>query len=831
MTLLLLAVCQGVGLYRDGSQLIPRREFAELLEHLNNPAWRGVLLLGDPGAGKTTLLAMVGEELPRRGRLVLGVSLGGVRDSGGLGARVLDAAERRPHAAVDFGLRIGPLSGGAPGLPDAEDADEFDRTVRSSAGSRSLAEAAARLNRASGRLPSPVLLLDGLDESVYPGRLASAIEELSLELNGWKFVVSMTPEAARQVRHFDGFAVLELRGFAAEDAASILGAYALPLPAEIIDRITEFTGGNPLLLQVLARDLRRSASLAGDAEATSSLQSVLEWLVNQAISASPDPANKGELLEELALAGGHTRIARLAAKTQLTEGEVRGLLGAPQTRALVVLDEEGGTAALFHETLRDVIISRRILKSRFRLADLKFGAEEAERDELLDASYVQRPDAEAILGRKLTIVVGDRGSGKSAIFRKLAETATATDGPSNTTICPVTNTSDLLHRIIADEKAWLDTDALRAAWLVVIASVAATAIPPSAPKKLRRDAAAIRAALGSLPEPASLPMRTLRAAGGILGGTTLKFTVGPAELDVQLPSGSGGRPGKTSVDVGAFIHDANRLLGRSSRRVVMMFDRIDETFKYDRARQQAIVQALFQAEAQVSLLDDIRLVVFIRTDLFELYDIQEKNKLVSRRLTLDWTEEEWLQVLVRRVLANEPLQHLAGRLRLADVDAEARAALEVLFPAELEGQPVDRWLVDSLRNGNGDVSPRLAVLLLYLARERAARPGAVVSTLPLFSAAEAGEAMTRLSDLSFSEVVNDFKVAPSFLQNLRAGKLETFALADVRELFDEAEGKIGDQVRLLERLGFLERIVREQNGVRTSLFRIPKLYSRCFDYA
>lgn len=71
----------------------------------------------------------------------------------------------------------------------------------------------------------------------------------------------------------------------------------------------------------------------------------------------------------------------------------------------------------------------------------------------------------------------------------------------------------------------------------------------------------------------------------------------------------------------------------------------------------------------------------------------------------------------------------------------------------------------------------------------------------------------------------------SFVQNLRAGKLETFALADVRELFDEAEGKIGDQIRLLERLGFLERIVREQDGIRTSLFRIPKLYSRCFDYA
>jgi hypothetical protein len=138
---------------------------------------------------------------------------------------------------------------------------------------------------------------------------------------------------------------------------------------------------------------------------------------------------------------------------------------------------------------------------------------------------------------------------------------------------------------------------------------------------------------------------------------------------------------------------------------------------------------------------------------------------------------------------------------------------------------------DSLRNGNCDMSPRQAVLLLYLAREHAARPGATVTALPLFSATEAGEDMTKLSDLSFSEVVNDFKVAPSFVQNCRAGRLQTFALADVHEPFDEAEGKISYQVRLLERLGFLERIVRERDGTGISLFQIPKLYHRCFDHA
>jgi hypothetical protein len=91
--------------------------------------------------------------------------------------------------------------------------------------------------------------------------------------------------------------------------------------------------------------------------------------------------------------------------------------------------------------------------------------------------------------------------------------------------------------------------------------------------------------------------------------------------------------------------------------------------------------------------------------------------------------------------------------------------------------------------------------------------------------------MTKLSDLSFSEVVNDFKVASSFVLNCRAGRIDKFALDDVRSLFNDSEGEISDQIRLLERLGFLERVVQERGSVQQSLFRIPKLYTRCWDYA
>ena len=425
--------------------------------------------------------------------------------------------------------------------------------------------------------------------------------------------------------------------------------------------------------------------------------------------------------------------------------------------------------------------------------------------------------------------MGDRGAGKSAIFRQLANDSQVRQARS-TQLCPVANPGDLLRRIVGPE-AWQDTDALRAAWLVVVAAVVAASVPSTASKDLRRSAGRLRTAVGLPVDSGSGVRKALRVVLRPFGGTTLKFSVGPVNLEAKLPSKSGGGSGRSSVDVEHFMEEVDRLLRESERRLVVMVDRIDETFKYDRVKQEAVVQALLQAESRVSQFGNVGILILIRTDLFELYDIQEKNKLISRTLTLDWTEEEWLQVLVRRLLANEPLERLAARLRLADGSVQTGAALRLLLPPEMEGQPIDRWLVDSLRNGNGDISPRLAVLLLHLAREASGGSDEPVSKLPLFTPDALGRAMTRVSELSFAEIVSDFKVASSFVLNCRAGKVQNFKLSEVENLFDLTEGDVSEQVRLLERLGFLERAVETDGSTVRSLFRIPKLYTRCWDYA
>ncbi|WP_459957829.1 P-loop ATPase, Sll1717 family [Nocardia sp. IFM 10818] len=757
------------------------REFELLLRSVTEPGSEGALLLGPVGSGKTTLLRVLEQSLTRRGRAVFRVSLAGLRYPDGVGERIVTVI-----AASSYGRLVGTT-----------------RFLRSSAGAPPIRETAEFLERFASRVPEPVLLLDALDDTASPSRFAAAIEELTLLLDDWRFVLAAR-EDLREFRRFTGLQVIRIEEPIPDELWGYDSSRAMPSPPA-----GALAGAPPLT----------PGSTVGMSMAES---------VSSAIDTSPNPAKVAQLLEEIALAGGSAKIVTLATKTSIAEDEVRSLLAAVRLgpRPLDIEDGDDPSVAM-GEPHKRAILAARILIPRFRLADLTFGSEEAERDEFLDRSFVHRGKLKAIVGQRRSLVIGDRGSGKSAIFRRLC-----TDESVDRTridVRPVANTGELLHRIV-DGDSWLDVDGLRAVWLIVVASVVASALPASASKRLRRDAADLRAALG-MAEPPGPGRRMLRALVHPLRGTSVKFAVGPVNLETQLPSGAETGSRRAEVDVEAFLQEAELTLRQAGRRVLVLFDRIDETFKYDRAKQEAVVQSLLQAEGRVSLFENIGLTIFLRTDLFELYDIQEKNKVVSRTLTLEWSEDQWLQVLIRRVLANEELAKLADRARNADGSLEIRTALEMIFPAEIEGRPIDRWLIDSLRNGNGDISPRSAVLLLHLTRELSSKSDEYVTDLPLFPEASVTPAMTKVSDLSFSEVVNDFKVAPSFVLNCRAGKLTEFALHEVTDLFEASEGKISEQVRLLERLGFLERVVQETETGTRSLFRIPRLYTRCWDYA
>lgn len=759
---------------------VPRPEYDLAYDYLHEPDVVGVLVSGPRAAGTSTMLRMLRDRLEDAGEIVL---YRGAADGPMLAADLVDQFERAARTtSLGDGL-IRRRRGRAGWLPD-------------------LGEMADQLRGADG--PTPVLIFDSLGDQPDPAELPavlSALEYLTHTLAGWRFVFGLTELPPNMFLRLPGFQLVEL----------------LPLGRLRTDP----------LLRRLATELDSTARTERQPRDDAALGTWLHWLITPAIARAEWPKDVDRALEDLALAGGRETVRVLADRSNCTPGRLRELLETDPARMLVRMDDSGGlpgTAQFLDEPVAEYFRTRLVLKHPFRVADLAFGAEAAEFDRLLDSSFVRRPFLEDIAGGSRSRIVGGRGSGKSAVFRELAALP-----PGKLVMRSATDSGDLLQRIIDPSSA--NTETLRAAWLVVIAALATDALPNPVPKQLRHAARELRQTFG-LPIRRAALRRGVARLGRMIGGTTLTFSIGPATLSAQLPSQAGvgasptTRTARSATDVKAFLEKLDSFLKDSDRRFFILFDRIDENFMYDRQVQQKLIQALLQAESAIALMPRLGVMLFLRTDLLELSQPQEISKAVSRTFEITWSPTEWLQVLARRALANPALQHLAERLRTDRGTVDARAVLELLFPREIEGEAVEHWLLDSLSNGNGHIQPRLAVLFLYYAREYSPAPHEPVSALPVFSSAAATQAMDRIAELCFNEIIDDFKVAPTFVNNCRTAMLSEFTQSKVEHLFAAAEGEASEQTRLLARLGFLRRVVGADANGPTASFEIPRLYSR-----
>jgi hypothetical protein len=308
---------------------------------------------------------------------------------------------------------------------------------------------------------------------------------------------------------------------------------------------------------------------------------------------------------------------------------------------------------------------------------------------------------------------------------------------------------------------------------------------------------------------------------------TLKL--GPVTVEPILNKRSHGWLGG-DLKIDDFIDRTDRLLQFTNRRLLIVFDQLDEAFKYQRERQEALVQGLFLAESFLSLRHAIHLVVLLRTDLFELYDIQEKNKFVSRTVRLDWSRDELRKLLLQRLFSNDDLKAVINSLNGPSLQPSvfAQVQFRIVFPLDIEGKSFEEWLFDSLKNGKNHVAPRQIILFLNVVRDKT-NNGPKRRRIPLFTEKEVTDAMTRISELSYEEVISDFRAATGFVRNCRAGKIMEFELEKVKTLFDEKEGSVVLQLEMLERLGFLSRTIVKEGDALLPRFRIPRLFTRCWE--
>jgi GTPase SAR1 family protein len=738
-----------------------------------------VYVFGAAGSGKTTLVKMLEQTWKDQNRPTIYIQLLHIRTEHNLYEKLSD--------------QIGTLRPGT--------------VIRGSG--QSISDS---LTHQIGANSAILIILDGLDEIRDEDALHRLLRRLHLDTTVRIVLTGRKERPSHLIASlFDEF--IEIKPFSLADFENFLERVApeLQISGSDLMKFTNATGGSPLVAKILASLFRSNDvnSVHVDLERSSQDPSILiRALFDRILETFSEDTHVHEILSAISI------LEKIEVQ-QLNTAQIAALHDLKQKG---IVTETGGLIYTTHAIIRDVYRKRiDVAPSGLDLQSLSFGAEEAERDRLLEDTFQSLPGTHDLVNGQKTIVVGDRGVGKSAYFSHLTKYKNNKD--ELPIFIPVPDPSNLLKTLEADGSSLETAEQFKVGWLTLIACAMADRLDKVADRRLRSAANDLL----MLARKSHGQTNILRIVLGEIFKTSVSVKIGPISLTPALSKGLFRR----QVEIHWFIENSLSTLRANGVRPIVAFDRVDEVHKYDRNTQEKALQGLFLAESDLSSSGLPCVLIFVRSDLYEVYDLQEKNKLVSRTLTLRWSREQLLDFLVARVKACGQLPTLS---KLVDALPTLATPLGIalIAPPLVEELPFEDWLWSSLANGNDSINPRQVLLLLVLAAKfegiRMSVDGRFSS---LFSESALVAAMQELSELSFKELVDDFRVGRTFLANCRAGRIESLSVDDAEALCADEDGPTSRQLHQLERLGFLERVlVRGDDGSKRPELRIPKLFTR-----
>lgn len=470
------------------------------------------------------------------------------------------------------------------------------------------------------------------------------------------------------------------------------------------------------------------------------------------------------------------------------------------------------------------------------LQKLDLGNSVAEFDSALEKYFVETQTFRKLLQDAADIVAGDKGTGKTALFRILQSRAAQYPELRNVVILPAFNPSGspIFQRLTESEP--LDEAGYASVWKTYVLSLvgnwmldafAETPIADIREYKVVERVLTV-AGLRSLEHtPVSVFERvwdwTKKRASSMKS----------ASVTVGLPKGPSVTPKlEFAADDAATSHvrfeEALALLDRAlaTRAQVcwVTLDRLDEAFQGAPAVEVPALRALFRVFLDLMPFVHVRLKLFVRRDLFRKLTqggFVNLTHVNARKIEITWDEEDLKNLLCQRIRENPDFLVAIGLSKEAKNDLIFNA----MFPKQVDaggGRPDSwPWMMSRIRDANGLKPPRNLIDLVKKAQDaqmrREERESNVYEpTTPIIG----GDALKRgLEDLS-AERVNDTLLAEvgeyaKWIEKFRDGKAEHNE-ASLAQTLGMTADEAKKAAKALTEIGFLEQVGDN--------YKIPMLY-------
>lgn len=300
---------------------------------------------------------------------------------------------------------------------------------------------------------------------------------------------------------------------------------------------------------------------------------------------------------------------------------------------------------------------------------LRFGADVAERDEGLKRYFISTESFRSVKQHQRHVVVGPKGSGKSAMLKALSSddlhTLVITPEHYATEVLEVLQKGPMATELAGFTATWKYT-------LLIEIFRKLVQINAGEPRAIGEMRQYLRER-GHLGGDLSLFERFLSYLRRI---TQIKGKVGPVEAEVGVdPAGELGKLFKME-ELLELLPSLQKVLRRTPFTVYI--DELDQGWNNTETANQFLLSLLTAAIQLRGISEQLHVVVFLRSEIFDLLkpNLPQLDKLRTDIETVQWSRRELVNLIVSRAVDSLKLEEKE--------DIDATSAIRELFPGVVE---------------------------------------------------------------------------------------------------------------------------------------------------
>ena len=382
------------------------------------------------------------------------------------------------------------------------------------------------------------------------------------------------------------------------------------------------------------------------------------------------------------------------------------------------------------------------------LYDLFFGRDDAEMDiaegGLLLAGFLRTPAFEAARRARKHLIIGRKGSGKSAICRTLA----AGNEPELVTalVTPDALSADEIRRF---ELQGVESGmAKRMIWRYVLAIQIAKHLDAHAKSAHRKTPASVSKLHAFLADNGELDISRPKLYETI---KKLKISLKLQAFGVSLEVGSSSEGTRTDYQLEVIERHIELAIQElacpaNHPRLLLLVDQLEDVWS-DEGESDSLVVGLLKASRTVgSRFPGVSCVVFLRSDIYDQLSFADKDKYRGDEMRVDWSAERLRELVLTRARAS-----LRANISEDQLWSE-------IFPRDVSGIPAREYIITHTL-----MRPRDIIHLCNLCRDTAEYNGHTRIT-----AADVEEAVRLYSQWKLEDLPNEYLANYPFLDGLLA---------------------------------------------------------------